>query len=129
MSTVPAPRRSRTTTAALIGLGIPVAVLALGSGLLTVGTSLTTAIASAELAAGAMMPSGNAWMLPALFTVMVFGGTVVAVYLIGGRGRPLIAEVREPVRDHRPAAMPFELRAPDRAVAEADRGLFRSIDS
>lgn len=74
--------------------------------------------------------SRTTWMLPALFTVMVFAGMVVAVHLIGGRRRPQTTEARVRTRDNEPhLAIPFELRAPDRAVAEATRGLFRHIDS
>lgn len=130
MSTVPVRRRSTIAMAALVGLGLTAATLALGTDLLTIGSSLNTAVASAELAAGAALMSRTTWMLPALFTVMVFAGMVVAVHLIGGRRRPRTTEARG--RTHgseRPTAIPFELRAPERAVAEATRGLFRHIDS
>ena len=130
MSTVPARRRSTITTVALVGLGLTAATLALGTGLLTIGSSLNATVASAELAAGAALMSRTTWMLPALFTVMVFAGMVVAVHLIGGRRRPQTTEARMRTRDSEPhPAIPFELRAPDRAVAEATRGLFRHIDS
>lgn len=129
MSSVPARRRRTMKTGAAIVLGTTAALLALGTGLLTIGSSLTTAIASAELAAGAAMIPGATWMLPALFTVTVFVGIVVAVHLIGGRREPQVAEVRVHPRQNEPTgAIPFELRAPDRAVAEATRGLFRPID-
>ncbi|UVE96364.1 hypothetical protein [Dietzia sp. B32] len=130
MSTVPTRRHRTIRTAATIALGATAAVLALGSGMLTLGSSLSTAVASAELAAGAALISRTTWMLPALFTVMVFVGMVVAVHLIGGRRGPQTTEARTRTRDaETTAAIPFELRAPDRAVAEATRGLFRHIDS
>lgn len=132
MSTVPVRLRSTITTAAIVGLGLGLtaALLALGTGLATLGSSLNTAIASAELAAGAALTSRTAWMPPALFTVMVFVGMVVAVHLIGGRRSPQTTGARVHTGDTEPpGAIPFELRAPDRAVAEATRGLFRHIGS
>lgn len=102
MSTVPARRRSTITTAALVGLGLTAATLAVGTGLLTIGSSLNATVASAELAAGAALMSRTTWMLPALFTVMVFAGMVVAVHLIGGRRRPQTTEARVRTRDNEP---------------------------
>ena len=61
---------------------------------------------------------------------MVIAGMVVAVHLSGGRRDPQPAETRARTRDAQPgAAIPFELRAPDRAISEATRGLFRPTDS
>ena len=114
MSSVPSPRRDALTTAAGIVLGTSAALLAVGTGLLTNGSSLADAIASAELSAGAALQSRTAWMLPALFTLMVFGGMVAAVHLIGSRSGPQTTEARVPARSTEPtAAIPFELHATD----------------
>lgn len=130
MIRIAARHRRTMKTALTITLGMTAAILALGTGLLTIGSSLSTAIASAEFAAGAALMTRTTWMLPALFTVMVFAGMVVAVHLIGGRRSPQVTEPRIRTSDAEPArAIPFELRAPERAVAEATRGLFRPIDS
>lgn len=130
MTSIAARRRRTMRTALIITLGMTTAILALGTGLLTIGSSLTTAISSAEFAVGAALMSRTTWMLPALFTVMVFVGMVVAVHLIGGRRGPQATEAPVRTRATGPAgAIPFELRAPERAVAEATRGLFRPIDS
>ncbi len=126
MSTVPSRRSRASRTAALLGFGAAATVVTAGAGLLTVGSSLSAAIASAELAAGAMLPAQNVWVLPAVFTVMVFVGVVLAVYLIGGRGGLRMTDGRDSSRTSAPVqTAPIELRAPDRAVAEVRRGLFR----
>lgn len=100
------------------------------STLTTITTSLTGAVAAAELDAGAALLTNTTWMMPALFTLMVFVGVVVAVRLISGPGaRPFTARARaqDPAPTPQPAS--YELRAPDRAVAEATRGLTRSHDT
>lgn len=94
--------------------------------MLTIGSSLSAAFASAEITAAVMLPTRNVWILPALFSVMVFVGIVVAVYLIGGRGGSHVTEGAETSDASASAqAAPIELRAPERAVAEVRRGLLR----
>ncbi|KAA0918958.1 hypothetical protein [Dietzia sp. ANT_WB102] len=130
MSSAPARPRRTVNTTVVIALGIVAAALALGTRLLTIGPSLTTAIASAEFAAGAALMTRTTWILPALFTVTVFAGMVITVHLIGARRTPQVTEAPTGTPNAQPiSVIPFELRAPDRALAEASRGLFRSIDS
>lgn len=135
MSTLPArhgahPRRPLVTATAYT-LAAAVGVLALAAGLVAISPTLVGTVAAAELAAGAVLMSRTTWMLPALFTLMVFAGLVLAVQLISGRRtrvltvRSLTARVRSRDAATTPPPVPFELRAPDRAVAEATRGLFR----
>ena len=130
MSSAPARSRRTVNTTVVIALGIVAAALALGTGLLRIGPSLTTAVASAEFAVGAALMSRTTWLLPALVTVTVFVGMVFTVHLIGARRTPQITTLAAGTPDVQPiGAIPFELRAPDRALPEASRGLFRSIDS
>lgn len=100
------------------------------STLTTIASSLTGAIAAAEMDAGAALLTNTPWLLPALFTLMVFVGVVIAVQLISGTGASaLAARVRGRDAAPTPPPAPYDLRAPDRAVAEVTRGLFRSHDS
>ena len=136
-------RRSWSDPIAVLGLGAGAGLLALGAGLVAAGSALSVAVGSAELSAAAVLIAGSPWVLPAMFTVMVFGGMVVAVYLIGGRGPstpedaagtgggavPVAPVAADCARDASPAAAPFELRSPDRALHEVSRGLFRGTTS
>lgn len=124
MGTIPSRRSRASRTSALIALGAAATLIALGAGMLTIGSSLSAAFASAEITAAVMLPTRNVWILPALFSVMVFVGIVVAVYLIGGRGGSHVTEGAETSDASASAqAAPIELRAPERAVAEVRRGL------
>lgn len=76
----------------------------------------------------------NLWVLPALFSVMVFTGLVLATWLIGREPSAVIQSqapsvgrarsVSEP-QTQAPLRLPFELRSPDRASAAVEKGLLR----
>ena len=130
MSSAPARPRRTVNTTVVSALGIVAAALAMGTGMLTIGPALTTVIASAEFAAGAALMTRTTWILPASVTVTIFVGMVITVHLIGARRTPQITNPAAGTPDVQPiSAIPFELRAPDGAIDEASRGLFRSIDS
>ena len=74
----------------LISIGVTV-VLALTVAVFTLGSRPFGLVASAELAAGAALQSQNGWVLPAMFSVLVFTGMVGMTMLIG---RPSIDGTR-----------------------------------
>lgn len=74
--------------------------------------------------------SESAWVLPSMFTVSAFS-VLVSLSLVFATVQPAIAEALRGVRGRGTGAGPhddYELRSPERAVAESAEGLLRHID-
>lgn len=75
-------RLALKTSGVLTAIGTAV-VLALAFALFTLGSQPASLVASAELAAGAALQAQSGWVLPAVFSVLVFTGVVLMTVLLG----------------------------------------------
>ncbi|AVZ40245.1 MULTISPECIES: hypothetical protein [unclassified Dietzia] len=124
MSSLPGPRTCPFLAMAGIAILASVAVVAaLMPGAVLLGASMGGVAASAELAAGAALHAGGGWVVPALFSVMVFALVVgaTAVLLRAPVSLPGSQRSRRsgPSSRARPGPLSrteFALRQPDRAL-------------
>lgn len=127
-------RRLVFRSAIWLTLALTAALAAIGWALFTLGSSLTSTIASAELASGAALQANNSWPLPAGFSVVVFAGVVLVAQRIvkntlsssslssslsSSQVTSSLAAAATPAPAAIPAPIPFELRRPDLAESRA----------
>lgn len=129
MSSLPEDRTRLTIRVAGIAtLATAVGLAAVAYGLLTVGPRLSGLVGSAELSVGAALQEQTGWALPAATAVVVLA-VAVGLGLRHRRGAPMqpqtVVGPRAP-GGARPAR--FELRSPERALAEAGKGMLRFVE-
>ena len=126
-----AARRRRLVIRSVIWLtlALSAALTAIAWALFTLGSSLSAAIASAELASGAALQANNSWLLPAVFSVAVFAGVVLVAQRIAKNSLSSSPSLSSPVSSTlspapaptpapAQAPIPFDLHRPDRAMSE-----------
>ncbi|MET3861718.1 hypothetical protein ABIE38_002654 [Dietzia sp. 2505] len=131
MSSLPGPRTCpgpgrRLRLAGIAVLATGAVSVALAPGMVPLGASTGGVVASAEMAAGAVLQARSGWMAPAVFTVTVFALIVAVtavllrapVSLSSGRlSRPgHRARSGRRVRTGRQGRTEFGLRQPERAL-------------
>lgn len=109
--------RSTPRTVGMLALATAAVFAAVAPGLLLSGSQVSNVVASAEMATGAALQAQNSWIVPAVFTVMVFamvvGGTIALTWTPAPHAP---VAVRSQSND-RIAPIAFELREPERALA------------
>lgn len=116
MSSRTTGNRSALKKSGLLLLAAGAVFAAVAPSLLTFGSQVGSAVASAELAAGAALQAQNGWIVPAAFTVMVFAMVVAAAMALTRPPAPRAQVTGRPQGHDRMTPIAFELREPERAM-------------
>ncbi|MFN3600832.1 MAG: hypothetical protein ACK4UY_05525 [Dietzia sp.] len=128
MRSLPGTRiRLSLEVAGMLALAAAVGIAAAGYALFTLAPRVYGLVGSAEMATGVVMQAQNGWALPTVFTLTVFAMTVGLVLLFI-RTPKAQAQTSLTPRDGA-GALPasFELRSPEKALAEAGKGMLRYV--
>ncbi|MDV8001423.1 hypothetical protein [Rhodococcus sp. IEGM 1408] len=129
MRSLPGSRTRLTIkVAGMLTLATAVGLAAVAYGLLTLGSRLSGLVGSAELSVGAALQAQTGWALPAATAVIVLAIAVGLVLQLrrGHQAQPQTATVSSGSARALPAT--FELRSPERALAEAGKGMLRFVE-
>lgn len=113
-------RRTRTGStlrvAGILVLATGAVLAALAPSVSAFGSQVSTSVGSVEMAAGAALQAPGGWLLPAVFTVMVFAVVVAATMALTRTPAPLMQVPARAKSNDRNAPIAFELREPERAM-------------
>ncbi|MFN3339071.1 MAG: hypothetical protein ACK40Z_05175 [Dietzia sp.] len=129
MRSLPGTRiRLTLKVAGVLALAAAVGLAAAGYALFTLAPRVYGLVGSAEMAAGAVMQAQSGWALPTVVTLSVFAMTValVLVFTRTSRAQPQAPLSSRYGADSLPAS--FELRSPEKALAEAGKGMLRFVE-
>lgn len=129
MRSLPGTRiRLTLKLAGVLALAAVLGVAAAGYALFTLAPRVYGLVGSAEMAVGAVMQAQNGWALPTVVTLAVFAMTVglVVLFTRTPKARSQTSLTSRDGADALPAS--FELRSPEKALAEAGKGMLRFVE-
>lgn len=129
MRFLPGTRTHLTVKAAgLLFLAAAAGFAAVAYALLTVGSRVSGLVGSAELAVGAALQGQSGWALPAATAVIVLAMAMGLVLLLSRGHHAQVQAVTVSREGARALPATFELRSPERALAEAGKGMLRFVE-